>query len=289
MGERGVRNAEVTGSIPVPSTRPGPERKPECLERLGANASRSAVTALLVVACLSAGLAPARPEGRILQEGAPPDPARESELRALIERIELYHRSLPHFEARFEQHFMPRIFGRQRTESGMLIVKRPGRMRWEYQSPEPKVFVSDGTNTWFHVPADRQVIVGAFRSPDEVSGAGESRELPGPVAGEINPLAFLTGDLELLDHFDAMMADEAPDGLRSLRLTPRRSAAVSFVALLVNPETGLIRGIESEDPEGNRTAFRFDDFRYGAPPENSLFVFRIPPGTEIVTASELRQ
>ena len=221
---------------------------------------------------------------------APGASSSAAELEQLIARIELRHRSLPHFEVRFEQTFTPRIFGRQRTESGVLTVKRPGRMRWEYREPEPKVFVSDGQNTWFHVPADRQVIVGAFRSPAGTAADGEAEDPGHALGGEVNPLAFLTGELAILDHFDATFEEDASQGLRTLRLTPNREgSAVSFVSLLVEPDSGLILGIESEDPERNRTAFRFHDFRYGVSPENSLFVFRIPPGTEIVTASELRE
>src|ERR1700719_502249 len=41
------------------------------------------------------------------------------------------------------------------AESGTVYFPRPGRMRWEYESPEPKLFLVDGTNVWFYVPADR--------------------------------------------------------------------------------------------------------------------------------------
>src|ERR1700752_3032955 len=41
------------------------------------------------------------------------------------------------------------------AESGPVYFARPGRMRWEYESPEEKLFIVDGTNVWFYVPADR--------------------------------------------------------------------------------------------------------------------------------------
>ena len=44
-----------------------------------------------------------------------------------------------------------------RAESGTVYFSRPGRMRWEYESPEPKLFVADGKTVWFYVPADRTV------------------------------------------------------------------------------------------------------------------------------------
>ena len=234
---------------------------------------------ILPVAALLSGLAlaaPARPQNPPPSRSAP-----NPEAVALIERVEAVHQSLPHFEARFEQRFSPRIFGRDRVETGRLTVKRPARMRWDYEAPEPKVFVSDGQSTWFHVPADQQVVVGAFGS--EGPGA-DSR------SGAMNPLEFLTGDSTILDHFDALVASEAADpGLRTVALVPRRTnSEITSLSLTVNGESGLIEGIESEDVEGNRTTFRFTDFRFGASPDDSLFTFTIPPGTDVVTASDLR-
>ena len=218
----------------------------------------------------------------IATSAAPGQAPEEQEARVLIERIEARHRSLPHFEARFEQRFSPRIFGRERIETGKLTVKRPGRMRWDYEAPEPKVFVSDGTTTWFHVPADRQVVVGSFgHSGDGAAPVGERA---------VNPLDFLTGAAAILNHFDALLGEDgAPRGLRAVSLIPQRPGGeIQSLSLLVDPANGQIHGIESEDPEGNRTSFRFTDFRSGSPPADSIFDFTIPPGTEVVTASELR-
>lgn len=214
-------------------------------------------------------------------EPTSPAPAPDPEAVALIERVEAYHQSLPHFEARFEQRFSPRIFGRDRVETGRLTVKRPARMRWDYEEPEPKVFVSDGASTWFHVPADQQVVVGAFGS----DGVGTNEQ-----TGGLNPLEFLTGDATILDHFDALLASEPPDpGLRTVALVPRQTnGEITSLSLTVHGESGLIQGIESEDLEGNRTTFRFTDFRFGTSPDDSLFTFIIPPGTDVVTASDIR-
>src|SRR5271154_5821312 len=40
------------------------------------------------------------------------------------------------------------------AESGTVYFSKPGRMRWEYESPEQKLFLVDGANAWFYVPAD---------------------------------------------------------------------------------------------------------------------------------------
>ena len=67
-------------------------------------------------------------------------------------------------EARYQHaHTLKAIFferysdgnGGVAAESGTVYFSRPGRMRWEYESPEQKLFLVDGTNVWFYVPADR--------------------------------------------------------------------------------------------------------------------------------------
>ena len=196
---------------------------------------------------------------------------------ALIRRIEDHHRSLPHFAARFEQRFTPRIFGRERVETGTLRVRNPGRMRWEYDDPEPKVFVTDGETTWFHVPADQQVVVGALGTDE---GA----------AGRASPLRILTGEAAILDHFDAFLAGNLPSaddgaaGLTAVLLSPREPGEIASLRLEVEEGSGRIEAIATEDPEGNRTEFRFSDFTFGDLPPDSLFRFTIPPGTEVLTA-----
>src|SRR5260221_12834235 len=71
--------------------------------------------------------------------------------------------------------------GIERTESGTLWLKKPGKMRWEYRSPREKLFVSDGKNAWFYVPGDRQARRTDARKLDDIR----------------SPLAFLLGKIKL--------------------------------------------------------------------------------------------
>src|ERR1700691_3996309 len=67
------------------------------------------------------------------------------------------------------------------AESGIVYFSKPGRMRWEYQSPEERLFVVDRTNVWFYIPADRTA----------------SRAKIGESSDWRTPLAFLTGRTDL--------------------------------------------------------------------------------------------
>ncbi|HET9532932.1 MAG TPA: outer membrane lipoprotein carrier protein LolA, partial [Blastocatellia bacterium] len=53
--------------------------------------------------------------------------------------------------------------GRTARESGHLILKRPGKARWDYISPEKKLFVSDGKNIYFYVSGEKHASRAAVR------------------------------------------------------------------------------------------------------------------------------
>src|SRR5690606_20099115 len=77
------------------------------------------------------------------------------------------------------------------SESGHLLVKKPGRMRWTYTDPERKVFVSDGVRMYSYIPADRQVYVAKVPSQDQAT----------------TPALFLTGKGNLLRDFEVSAAE----------------------------------------------------------------------------------
>src|SRR5437660_11658410 len=68
-----------------------------------------------------------------------------------------------------------------RIEAGAAYFRRPGKMRWEYQSPEKNLFLVDGKTAWFYVPADHTVT----RVPAKQSTDWRT------------PLALLAGEMKL--------------------------------------------------------------------------------------------
>src|SRR6266446_5807881 len=75
-------------------------------------------------------------------------------VHALARAVDEHYNRLRTLQAEFTELY--RGSGIERTESGTLWLKKPGKMRWEYRSPREKLFVSDGKNVWFYVPDDRQ-------------------------------------------------------------------------------------------------------------------------------------
>jgi len=197
----------------------------------------------------------------LLQAAATAPPVASAE--ALARRIEEHHGRVAGLTARFVQTYRSALLGREVVERGVVSIKRPGRMRWEYRDPEPKTFVSDGSTFYFYVPADRQVIV---RQQDD------ERSIPG---------LLLSGRGDLLGQFEPSL-EPSPPGRHRLRLTPR-TPEPEVESVLVEVDEGYgIRSIEIEDAQGNLSRFRFDDVRPNIALPDRLFRFEIPRGVDVV-------
>ena len=75
-------------------------------------------------------------------------------IRDAVRALESRYRHARTLKAEFFERYSDGNGG-SAAESGTVLFSRPGRMRWEYESPEKKLFLVDGTNVWFYVPADR--------------------------------------------------------------------------------------------------------------------------------------
>ncbi|HET7747082.1 MAG TPA: outer membrane lipoprotein chaperone LolA [Vicinamibacteria bacterium] len=199
-----------------------------------------------------------------LPAGAVPAPPERS-AEEVVRRVEERHRTLRDLTADFVQTYRSGLLGRQITEKGTVSLKPPGRMRWEYQAPERKTFVSDGRTFYFYVPADRQVIT---RPQDDQRGL---------------PAQLLSGRTDVLSQFTAKDDEGAPAGLRRVRLVPKKAdAEVEWAAIDVDGDA-RIRGIVIVDAQGNRSQFRFDNVRENVGIREDVFRFVVPRGVEIVT------
>ena len=188
----------------------------------------------------------------------------ESLARTLVRAIEQHHAQTKDLVARFSQSYRSGLLGREITERGVVQIKPPGRMRWEYKDPEAKLFISDGRTFYFYVPADRQVVV---------SEQDAERSLAG---------RLLSGRGGVLEEFDASLEEPAEEGTLRIKLVPRHEQPDVERAFLDVEPSGRIRSILLEDVQGNRTRFRFENVRENTGVPDKLFRFDIPAGVEVI-------
>jgi len=181
---------------------------------------------------------------------------------AIARRVQERHHNIRDLKARFTQTYDSSLLGRQVVERGTLSLKRPDRMLWEYESPEKKVFVSNGRKSYFYVPADRQVVVHESQGEKGVA------------------LDLLSGRSDLLAEFDVSPVEGSPT---RIRLVPRAANAEVRQIVLEADATGRIEWLELVDLQGSRSSFRLEGVKENVGLSDQLFEFKIPRGVEVVT------
>ena len=139
-------------------------------------------------------------------------------------------------------------------------------MRWSYTAPESKLFVFDGSKSWFYVPADKQVTVGVLDD-------ARKRELP----------VLLIGDPAARNRY-FVVRESQRGGAIVTTLQPRdRGAMIRDITVTSDASTHTISRIDYSDREGNRTSFELSGYHPAAAGEET-FHFTPPAGTQVVNA-----
>lgn len=201
--------------------------------------------------------------------------------------LEAHYRSTKNMSAVFLETY--KSGGGIRAESGKVYFSRPGRMRWDYDSPEKKLFLVDGKNVWYYVPADHTA------SRTSIQQSSDWRTPLALLAGKVN-LEKLCGSLKLAPVAEqpASHALNSPNsndaaerateaGNKVLVCEPRKEdqEAFSEVFFEVNPRDQLAR-VTIRQPGDIETEFRFGDWRENIDIAESQFHFEPPAGVAIV-------
>ena len=191
-----------------------------------------------------------------------------ADVHAIAQAVDERYNHLHSLQAEFTEIY--RGAGMERTESGTLWLKKPGKMRWEYRSPREKLFLSDGKDAWFYVPGERQVRRTAVKKLEDLR----------------SPLAFLLGKTKLEKELQGLSL--APDvaslaaGDVVLRGVPKSLAdRVSQVLLEITPEHWISK-ILIEEVDGSVTDYRFNSQRENVAVPDRRFEFAVPDGVEVI-------
>jgi outer membrane lipoprotein carrier protein len=182
----------------------------------------------------------------------------------LLHGIETRYNQAKTLQVLFKEDYTPP--GRpRRTDSGILMLRKPLRMRWDYSQPKGKLFIGDGKNLWIYTPADNRA---------EKMSMKESEDMRAP-------LAFLLGKLNFQKEFQNLKA--VPEG-SDTRITAEPkgdSLPYSQVEFVVTAEYH-IREVKVTGFDKSIIDFTFDQERMDPKLDDKLFHFQPPKGTEIV-------
>lgn len=186
----------------------------------------------------------------------------------IVEKLQAKYEEVDSFRARFQQTISSR--GIEQSESGIVMMKRPGRMYWEYHNPTEKYFVADGKKTYFYVPQHHQVMV---------------MELD--LESADSPLLFLLGKGSFEQDFEIKIEEHSePEGLSSplvLRLIPREPHP-EFTELLleIDPASYMIHKLTVIEPIGQQNEYLLTDIQENVKIPDRQFRLKIPSNVEVI-------
>jgi len=185
----------------------------------------------------------------------------------LAEEVDAHYNHLRTLQANFTEIY--RGAGISREESGTLWLKRPGRMRWNYQKPREKLFVTDGKTAWFYVPGEQQARKTPMKKLEDLR----------------SPLAYLLGKTKLQKEFTALsLAPDKPPlhpGDVVLRGVPKFMEGVNQVLLEIAPGGRIVR-LVVDGVDGSTTEYRFDDQKENQEIADRQFQFTPPAGVQVI-------
>lgn len=212
--------------------------------------------------------------------------ATSREVQMIAARLEARYRGAHTLEATFLERYSEN--GQViRSEAGTAYFRRPGKMRWEYESPEKNLFLVDGKTAWFYVPADHT----ATRAPAKQSADWRT------------PLALLAGQMKLsrvCARVEPATAEKpatpgntvlycplrgegsAPQHLASTVSNTQDGGPEQSVYLEIVPDTGELARVLIREKGGVEIEFKFASWRFDPPLADSFFRFDVPAGVAIV-------
>jgi outer membrane lipoprotein carrier protein len=183
----------------------------------------------------------------------------------VLKSIENRYNNVRTLEMDFEQTYTAPNRAR-RVESGRLFLRKPGRMRWEYEKPDGKLFVSDGSNYWYYSPMSRRAEKMKLKEAEDMQA----------------PLAFLIGRLDFHRDFERFIV-RAEEGNVRITAHPRNlnKAPYREVTFLATPDARIDQ-LSVRGQDASLMEFRFRNETRNPAQKDSLYVFTPPEGVEVV-------
>ena len=198
----------------------------------------------------------------LLLLAAPPQP----EVDSIIEGVQDFYAQAQDLRAQFSQSYYYKVYDRKQLSEGTVYFKKPGKMRWDYQKPSKKVFVSDGELLWVYEPEENQ----AFKQ--------SLAKAQLPVA-----LSFMSGQGKLKEAFNAKLLKSPNEQSYLLELIPKaHEGDYKALRLTVNRQSYQVLASTVIDPVGNSNHLTFKNLKTNLGLPNSGFQFVPPKGLRII-------
>lgn len=187
----------------------------------------------------------------------------------ILHGTESYYQHLSAFTAYFSQWTTSATASSMTTEaSGKFYYQKPRQMRWQYQTPEPQVFIANRDIAWLYVPSEKQVSI-----------LDAKTFFSSPLAQ-----TFFNGVDELQAHFNVSLdTNRSNSDTAVLRLVPKHEDPnIKLLLLWINLQNFQITQVETQDALANTNLIALREQQAVSHLDSNLFQLNIPQGTVVV-------
>ncbi len=162
----------------------------------------------------------------------------------VLNTVQNKYRSLATLSARFKQTTKIELLGKTVTSAGTLELKKPGKMRIDYDDPNGKTYISNGKTLWVLDKATKQA--DAFK----IGSSAVPKEA----------LTFLNGFGDIRATYGVHTWTAEKSGSATLQLVPM--AATSYTALDATfGKDGILQKLAIHNRSGNISRYIFSDIQ----------------------------
>ena len=200
--------------------------------------------------------------------------AGEPSAATILAKVQARYGSIERMQASFRQVTFNATMAKEQTASGFYYAEKPGKVRWDYETPEAQHLVISGGKVLFYVPADKQLVY---------SDAGQVEELKAL-------LDLLGGKGNIMERFKARLTDDDKEAQKAgryvVRIVPRQPMGnLLRIDLAIDKKTLLVQETAYWDIYGNRTRISFSGIKMPKSFDGSLFKLNVPRDVVVVDAA----
>ncbi len=193
-----------------------------------------------------------------------------SDEQVALDAIQKRYEEVESFKARFVQKSYVKMMNQTVEARGDVQIKKPGKMKWIYNAPDPQVLVSNHKILWLYVPEDKQVTKVPVKS----------------IYSSNTPALFLAGKGKLTESFNVSKVSRGENVTRVLLIPKHPDNSVERLVLFADNKNYQIVGSSVYDKLGNKTEIQFSDIHTNMAISDDQFQFEIPKGVELLDYSE---
>lgn len=193
----------------------------------------------------------------------------EPPLSGLLKGVEDRYNRARSLQVVFTEQYTP-LGGGRRTESGLMLLRKPLRMRWDYTQPKGKLFVCDGKQLWLYTPTENRVQQMPLKESDDMR----------------LPLAFLLGKLNFEKEFQNIQWH--PEGVDDVRITaaPKSQNLPYSSVEFVIARDSHIKTVTVTYFDKSVLSYSFEHEKVNPPVDAKTFQFEMPKGAELVQSGQ---